>query len=478
MRFIEIFKKVGRAVKSLFSKKATIEKAFDNCEICISSTMMDEISLWKSLYACKPPWIGEDSKVKKTMNTAVGIAGELARLSTMELESEISGDSQMATFLNEEYQKILKKAENYVEFACAMGGVVLKPYVVPDKGTIEVSIIQADEFYVTHYEDNGTILGAIFPDQKIISGKKYTRLERHEFVGNKYVIENKAFVVEIAPEAMTDTEDSLGRECPLEEVPDWAGIQPIVTLDNVEHPLFAYLRMPIANNKDSRSPLGVSVFSRAVEALQEVDVQYSRILWEYKATEAAVFADQDILPTDSKGNVDLDATEERLYRKLDGFEKQMEAYNPDIRSDPLFKGLDKHLKHVEFLCNLAYGTISDPQTVDKTAEEVKSAKQRSFSMVTNIQANIEEAHEELVYAMYVQAVLYGLAPNGAYEVIHDFGDSINSDREVEFKRRMAMAAAGMLRPELVVAWYFQCSEEEALKMMPNPITEEDGPEEE
>ena len=40
------------------------------------------------------------------------------------------------------------------------------------------------------------------------------------------------------------------------------------------------------------------------------------------------------------------------------------------------------------------------------------------------------------------------------------------DSDVEFTRRMTMVSAGMLRPEVVVAWYFGVSEEEAKSMMP------------
>ena len=48
----------------------------------------------------------------------------------------------------------------------------------------------------------------------------------------------------------------------------------------------------------------------------------------------------------------------------------MDTFSPDIRSDPLFKGFNAQLKLIEFNCSLAYGTISDPQNVDKTAEEI------------------------------------------------------------------------------------------------------------
>ena len=71
------------------------------------------------------------------------------------------------------------------------------------------------------------------------------------------------------------------------------------------------------------------------------------------------------------------------------------------------------------------------------------------------------------------ATLYDLAPEGEYEMSFEWDDSIVADTDTEFARRMSMAAAGMIRPELVVAWYFGVSEEEARKMMPDAAADEE-----
>ena len=58
----------------------------------------------------------------------------------------------------------------------------------------------------------------------------------------------------------------------------------------------------------------------------------------------------------------------------------------------------------------------------------------------------------------------------------DFDDSIVVDRDVEFSRLMQMAAANMIRPEVVTAWYFGVSEEEAIKMLPPAFGDGDADE--
>ena len=86
---------------------------------------------------------------------------------------------------------------------------------------------------------------------------------------------------------------------------------------------------------------------------------------------------------------------------------------------------------IEFNSGLAYGTLSDVQAVDKTAEEIKASKQRSYTTVATIQQALEDALCHLVYAMDVLTTLYGLAPAGDYEMSFKWDDSIVSDRDKE-----------------------------------------------
>ena len=79
-----------------------------------------------------------------------------------------------------------------------------------------------------------------------------------------YIIRNYAFV--------SDNSDNIGRRISLTDVPEWADLQEEVSIGNAKRPLFSYFKMPGANNIDSGSPLGVSVFARAVAFKQENDL--------------------------------------------------------------------------------------------------------------------------------------------------------------------------------------------------------------
>lgn len=444
---------ISKVVNRVLNKGGVQEKL--GVEIAVSDKMSQAIEMWTKLYEGTPHT--HNANYKK-MDLAASIASELARLTTLELDSSITGSD----FLNEQYQEVLKNIRIYTEFACAKGGVVFKPYV--NEEAIEVDCVQADCFYPISYNSRGDITSAAFLEYKVVGKDLYTRVEHHNLVKDGYHINNRAFLKKNYSVVSTD---NLGQPIPLQSVDDWSSLAEDVTIKNVNRPLFAYFKMPLANHIDNKSPLGVSVFSRAIQSIEEADKQYDRILWEYEGSELAIDADDGVFKRDTEGNLIMPAGRERLFRAL-GFdnEEMYKVYSPNIRDVSLFNGLNQLLRKIEFKCGLAYGVLSDAQESDKTAEEIKSSKQRSYSTVKDIQRNLQFALEQLVEAMDVLCKLYNLE-TGAYEMSFNWDDSLIMNKDVELASMQADVSAGILRPEIYLAKKYGCSEEEALKMMPN-----------
>ena len=208
----------------------------------------------------------------------------------------------------------------------------------------------------------------------------------------------------------------------------------------------------------------------ATEQIQAADEQYGRVVWEYEATEAAIDADETLFDVDRNGRPKLPEGKERLFRTYAmrrNAEKQLlTPYAPEIRDTSQFNGLNEHLFKIEWLCGLAYGTLSHAQEIQKTATEIKASKQRSYHTVSLMQDAWNEGLQALVMAIQEIAILYNMAPGGNVETSITFGDGILEDTDVEYQRRWSMVLSNKLRPELFLAWYFGCSEEEALEMMP------------
>lgn len=448
----EFIERIGQVIRKMLGREK-IKDAI-GVEVAVSDKMANEIDLWAKMYKNEPPW---KEKNIKLCGLPAAIAGEFARLVTLELKTEVTGND----FINEEYQAVISDIRKYTEYACAKGGLAMKPYA--SEGHIEVDMVQADRFFPTKFNSRGEVTAAVFAESLTVGQKVYTRLEYHQHEGTMYHINNKAFVKQDL-----DNVEVLGKEVPLTAVPEWANLQEEVTLKNVKMPLFAYFKIPNANNVDDTSPLGVSVYSRAINDIKEADNQWTRLLWEFEGSELAIDADITLFKKDDKGNYEFPKGKDRLFRMmdLDDNAEKYKVFAPAIRDENLINGFNAILRRIEFNVGLAYGTLSDPNTVDKTAEEIKASKQRSYSTVSDIQKSLQTALEQLVYAMDVMAQLSGLSGRKKYEMSFDWDDSIVIDKEQELASMQQDAVAGFIRKELYVAAKYGVSEEEALKMMP------------
>lgn len=388
----------------------------ESTELTISPKMENLIDLWARLY--------EGTEAGESLKLPASIASEFARLVVVESEISITGGSR-ADWMEKQFSPFLQKLQEYVEYACAMGGEVFKPYVSGD--SILIDAVQADCFFPTAFDTSGRMTGAVFVEQIVRGNRIYTRAESHEFMKGREVIRNKAF--------SSATNAALGNEIDLATVPEWAEIAPEITISEIDRPLFAYFRIPLANNRERHSPLGVSVFANAVQSIRDADEQYNRLLWEYDGGQLAIDVAASAIRKAPDGSLSMDKREQRLYRR--NLETGIasgdfyHAFAPSLRDSSYIAGLDSILKKVEFQCNLAFGTFSDPTSVEKTATEMKISKQRSFSAVSSIQHSLEKALDDLAYAVDKLASLYQLAPPGTYKTSYQWHDSVLQDEETQ-----------------------------------------------
>jgi len=208
-----------------------------------------------------------------------------------------------------------------------------------------------------------------------------------------------------------------------------------------------------------------------VPRIRMADKRYSQIDWEYDSKETAIHLASSLL----KYNKDRDKFEypggrERLYRTLEyntGAEDRpyLEAFSPEIRDESYYHGFNQLLRRIEFDCCLAYGTLSDAQDVDKTAEEIRSSKQRSYVAVSDTQQALQRALTELIDAIDYWVSIGRLAPEGEYKASFDWDDSIITDNEKERTQdRQDVSMGAMQLWEYRAKWYGE-TEETARKMV-------------
>ncbi|MBR2917100.1 MAG: phage portal protein [Clostridia bacterium] len=422
---------------SPFNTKTTVSSVF-NLNIPSSDSMSDALSLWTDMYQNIPPW--QSDKVH-SLNLPAGIASELSRLVTIDMASSVKG-SERADFLNGIYQKFLANKRQYVELTAALGGLIFKPCFIGDK--VFIDFVQPQSFIPVSFDDSGRLMSAVFIDKITTASNYFTRLEYHRFEENSYIIENKAF--------KSSSLSDLGTEISLDEVPAWREIKARAEVKGLSSPLFVYFKMPGSNTTQPYSPLGVSVFSGVCDLIKDADEQYSRLLWEFESGERALYLDRTAFIRDKNGNMII--PDKRLYRALSSDEDLFHDWSPAIRDESILRGLNAILKKIEFGCGLSYGTISDETLKDRTAEEIRASKQRSYAAVCDIQLAFKNALTELIECLDNFVSLYKLCPEGEYSLSFDFDDSIIADRKTEFEEKLQLLNAKILLPHELRMWYF------------------------
>ncbi|MCM1024421.1 MAG: phage portal protein [Prevotella sp.] len=450
---MNIFAQIAEAVKKLFWGKEISERL--GADIAVSQTMAEHIRLWADCYENKADWLTDKYRGRHLPSA---IAKEMARLVTLEFKSELTGGKR-AEYLSAAYGKLIGDAPMYTEYACALGGVMLKPYL--SGGCISAAYVRADSFFPTAYDGNGNITGCIFVERKVIGKKFYTRVETHDYGAKLYTVKNAAY--------LSDSADMLGRRVSLTSVPEWAKLLETAELTGFRRPLFCYFKMPGANQFDGGSPLGASVFANAVDAIRDADEQYARLLWEFEGSELAVNVDVTALENPEKGSVSKH--NKRLYRGFDN-DGLYEVFSPAIRDVSLLNGLNDILRNVEYLSGLAFGTFSRIDDVEKTAAEIKASKQRSYCTVSSIQRALQKALEEYLVCLDELCDFYKLAPKDKTLQSFEFDDSLITDSEADQKIWLQEVAAGLMSPVEYRMRRYGETEEQAVAALPNTVDSE------
>lgn len=495
----------------------TIEQAL-HIAPAISSQMEQAIQEWSDMYKNQASWLHEPTNVDPSRVSSLGIpamiSSEKARTALLEFKSEITtptkevevpnpnytepvpdelgniipsaqppvitqekpiGSTDRADYLNKQYKKFKKNLRTEFEYAVAKGGMVFKPYPTQNiDGTWDFvfDCIQADDFYPLAFDNTHRITEAAFVQTKTVNNLVYRRLEYHKWENKQVTIINKVF-------KSTNTQNQgdlngmdLGQEVPLTEVDDWKDLQPKTVIGPVNQPLFAYFKMPQANTIDTKSPLGVSGFSRAKSLIREADEQYGRYLWEYEGGEMAIDIDRDALNfieggTDRdghriEGSSVLGRGRQRLYRKVDlGTSETYQPYAPALRDASYNAGLNTILMRIEDVCEVSRGTISDASVEARTATEIKILKQRTYSNNLDNQMALQDTLDEIIYIMDVYCDLYGITPKGEYNVSYEWDDSLLVDIDSELGKRITLQQNGLASKLENRMWYFGETEAQA-----------------
>ncbi|MBQ8552317.1 MAG: phage capsid protein [Clostridia bacterium] len=413
--------------------KGLVNRMLGNTEIkmalgvtpLLGDTMSERLRLWSEMYAGNAPWTDD---VVKSLRLEKGIVRELANITTLEMTTSVSD-----TALDGIYQRALRDLSMRLQSGLAMGAMCIKP--LPD---LSVQYISQNAFVPIRYDSHGRLVSVVFPETIRDGDVYYIRLEWHDLTPQGLRIINRAFI--------SHNENSLGRQTFLSVREEWANILPEVMYEGVTRPIYGYFVTPIDNTVVG-SFAGVSAFDSAAELIRMADTQFGRLEWEFESGERAIHVDEAALRPklreDGKREWSLPKLKRRLYRGLNvdvGNGELFKEYSPEFREQSLISGLEEYKRNIEFSVGLAYGDISNPATVAKTATEVLMAKKRKYDTVSAIQANLRDCLDDLVWAL----AFYAKKTTSRYEFICDFKDSILTDEDTERAHDERMVSMGVM----------------------------------
>lgn len=468
--------------KRMFSAE-TIESVLQ-VKPSISTEMKEAIELWNDMYQDKSPWLNDGENRLRSMGLASMIASEKARTATLEMKVKITGDSERAEFYKKTFKLVTDTIRKNLEYGIALGGFVLKPYVVKgvdNKYTVKFSYTKATDFYPLTFSPDGMVTEAAFIERIISKEKTFSKVEYHKLTGTTLTVSNKAYVItnnQQQSQIISGSDNYLGTEIPLTQVPEWSNLTPVVNIANIDFLLFSYFKMPDANTIDEHSPLGVSGFARAVSVIEDTDKLYSNLLWEFEGGQLAIDVDRTAFNPviDEKGNIRhvLPQYQNRLFRhNLDlGEDDTYNVFNPNFRDASLINGLNNNLMHIEDIVALSRGTLSEVKYAEaRTATELKILKQRTYSENHEIQTELQRVFEEQFKILDKYCDLYGIVSQGEYEVSYTWDDSILVDKDTERQADLLDIDKGLMsKLEYRMKWYGE-TEEQAQEMLDQIQTE-------
>ena len=438
-----------------------------------------EVTRWVNLYEGKPNWVtGSDSI--ESRGVAAAVVSELAKKVTIEMSSSVEGGDR-AEYINKQYQRLIGRTRGIVGQLLVQGSGILKPFISGSQ--IGIEYVTAENFIPIKFDDFDNLVEVIFLDKVKTSKFTYTKVETHVIEPDgSYTITNEAFLGQ-------GTYGKMGTKVSLKEVAEWAHLEPEVNLANIKHPFYVYLKTPFDNNFNMNSPLGVSVFSKVEGLFKDYDETYSSMMWEFKGSELKVFVPQDFIDIDVDNNFNSASrpTKEQLSNlsrlyvglSMDPMNKgsKLEVFSPTIRQQSYMDGLEVILRKIEFNTGLGYGILSQADSVDKTAEEIRSSKERSYATILDIQKKIEYSYRHVIHVIDTMADLYAAelgAPKKSdgdeeYEISFNFDKSIIVNKKQELEMMLSEVEKGLQRPEFYLMERYGLTLQEALDRLPREI---------
>lgn len=335
----------------------------------------------------------------------------------------VTGENARTELLNNTTQSMWKKAKKIVSMGFGYGGVIIVPYV--KGGKIYYSIVPQNRVTIDETEGENITGATVLAEKKTIQGtinsKTYIRWTNYKVENNNITITQQF-----------SNED--GTKIP---VPDfWKNIQEVQVITGVDKVLFGFIKSPI-NNRKTTDNYGVPITYGCESTILEIKDTMKQLYREYKLKEVFVGADSTMF--DGKDALPKNG----LFKKIDsGDDEFFEVFDPQFRS--FTDRINELYRRLEHEIGTSAGILSEVQTQNATATEIKRGMYDTFTIVDDMRSNVEKGMQDFLYSANVLANAYNLSPQGEYDLNFDWDYSLLEDSQEEFNQLITANSRGIV----------------------------------
>ena len=428
---------------NLFSKHK-LEQDFDVSSYT-SIEMDDALRKWDAYYRATDGFI-----------IAPVIASEAARLATIEFNIKFGGISDRRDFIEKRVNKeLLPNIRRQLEYGCAYGSLLIKPNIDG------IDFIKPNGIIPLEFDSNNKLTSVICIERKTIGKSIYSKVEKCTYKNNVYTVETKAY--------RSSSPSELGFTVPLSDVLDWKNIKSYVTIKNVDRPLFSFFRCPMSNNIDIDSPLGVSIYSKALKTLEQLNITFEHFNNDIDTSDKVVFVADYLLESGGAG---------KKIQKVNPLPKLVKGLNfttgntdifefvPEVRGEQ-FRGVMQTLLDIlSMQCGFdtGYFTFDANSRSVVTATQIEADMQKTISSISDIQKELINCVDDVIYSLNVLADLYESTKDGKFDyniASKDFNVNTDEDRS----RALQLVDKGIIPKWKYLVDYEGYSKEDAIALV-------------
>lgn len=424
-------------------------QAFPGAKDCTSEKMQSAIQDWFHLYYADETPSEEDP----CQRIPCAVVSKLQKACFAEYEAQVNKEGAKGEFLTRCQAELDAQRKKAVQLAMIGGEAWLKP--LPEKDRFGWAVVRRDAVAVLARNAGGEVTDLISVEVTPEGGSWYSLLERRTVDGAGWLtIENKLYCSRDGA--------TLGVPVELGNLPRYAALKPRHTYAQPVGSIgLVQLRMPLENLVDG-SPDGVSVYAAADRLIHNINHNEWLLDQEFDHGAIRVLASDDLLKKtrDEDGRVVRRQLPAGLFTGLDDDPEAVgiTVFSPALRDQSFLARKTEYLRNVESVIGIKRGMLSEVETAERTATEVNSSAGDYSLTIQDLWDMWEAADREALRLCDVLGQLYRLCDGVPFDPQNDlavsWGNGVLYDADKAWAETMQLVQAGMLKPELALAWKY------------------------